>query len=93
MTEDAVQSSVEDAFSSDFVFRSPRKEDGKEVTDILVIFDDVGLVIQSKAQALSSDGNIDLNRTSLKGKWARRYSPQKLMKLTTPALSVQCGLI
>lgn len=57
MTEDAVQAAVEDAFSPDFVFRSPRREDGKEVTDVLVLFDDVGLVIQSKAQAISSGGS------------------------------------
>jgi len=51
-TEDSVQRIVEDAFSSDFVFRSPRREEGKEVTDVLVLFEDVALIIQSKAQAI-----------------------------------------
>ena len=55
-TENAVQVSVEKAFSSDFVFRSPERDDGKEVTDVLSLFDNVGLVIQCKAQALSPDG-------------------------------------
>lgn len=56
MAEDAVQTAVEDAFSSDFVFRSPRRENAEEVTDVLVLFNDVGLVIQSKAQAISLGG-------------------------------------
>jgi len=51
LTEDAVQSAVEGAFSSDFVFRSPRRVGGKEVTDVLVLFGDVALVIQAKAQS------------------------------------------
>jgi hypothetical protein len=49
-TEDEVQSSVERAFSPLFVFRSPRKEDRDEVTDVLVPWHDVGLVMQVKAQ-------------------------------------------
>ncbi len=56
MTEDEVQRSVEDCFSPLFVFRAPRKEDGDEVTDVLVPWNDVGLVIQVKSQAVSPTG-------------------------------------
>lgn len=57
MTEDEVQRSVEGAFSPFFVFRAPRKdEDQKEVTDVLVPWDNVALIIQVKAQALSASG-------------------------------------
>ena len=52
ITEDAVQKIVEDAFSSDFIFRSPRRVEGKEVTDILVLFDDFALIIQVKSEAI-----------------------------------------
>ncbi|MBZ5637439.1 MAG: hypothetical protein LAO51_01640 [Acidobacteriia bacterium] len=50
LAEDAVQAAVEAAFSPDFVFRSPRHEGGNEVTDVLVLFGDVALVIQAKAK-------------------------------------------
>ncbi len=55
LAEDAVQAAVEAAFSSDFVYRSPRKADNKEVTDVLVLFKDVAIVIASKAQAVGND--------------------------------------
>lgn len=58
-TEDEVQASVEGAFSPLFVFRAPRKEDQDEVTDVLVPWHDVGLVIQVKAQALDPSGQGD----------------------------------
>src|SRR5882724_10193004 len=67
-TEDEVQASVEGAFSPLFVFRSPRKEDGDEVTDVLVPWHDVGLVIQVKAQALDPRGQGQENALS----WARK---------------------
>lgn len=54
-TEDAVQAAVEAAFASDFVFRAPRHEGDKEVTDVLALFDDVALVIQAKAQSGTRD--------------------------------------
>lgn len=55
--EDEVQRSVERAFSPLFVFRSPRKDVvlDKQVTDVLVPWDDLALVIEVKAQALSPD--------------------------------------
>lgn len=70
LTEDEVQKAVEEVFSSDFVFRSPRREGGREVTDVLVLFDDVGLVIQSKAQAIDlkdfeSNSSFDWARKNL----------------------------
>jgi hypothetical protein len=58
-TEDDVQRFVEHAFSPDFVFRSPQHLKGgkhKETTDVFVLFDDVALAIQVKAQALNADG-------------------------------------
>jgi len=70
MTEDAVQSTVENVFSSDFVFRSPRREKGKEATDVLVLFDDVGLVIQVKARAISFPKE---NNTDNSLDWAAKY--------------------
>ena len=51
LAEDELQEAVEAAFSADFVFRSPQRIGGKEVTDVLVLFDDVCIVIESKAQA------------------------------------------
>lgn len=57
ITEDQVQSAVEQAFSSDFVFRAPRREDGKEVTDVLVLWDDTALIIQAKSQAIHGGGS------------------------------------
>ena len=68
-TEDEVQASVEGAFSRLFVFRAPRKEDQKEVTDVLVWWHDVGLVIQVKAQALDPNGRGDQENTL---NWAKK---------------------
>lgn len=56
LSEDFVQAVAERAFSADFVFRSPSKPDGKEVTDVLVLFDDFALVIQAKAQRPGPSG-------------------------------------
>ena len=56
--EDAVQRAVEHAFGEDFVFRSPRLENGKEVTDVLVPWDDVAIVIEVKARE-SERGDSD----------------------------------
>jgi hypothetical protein len=57
LTEDEVQRSVERAFSPFFVFRAPRKdEDQKEVTDVLIPWDDVALIIQVKAEAAGARG-------------------------------------
>lgn len=57
VTEHEVQLTVENAFSPFFVFRAPRKNnDNKEVTDVLVPWDDVALIIQVKAQALRASG-------------------------------------
>ena len=59
-TEGDVQRFVEHAFSSDFVFRSPYHVKGgkqKETTDVLVVFGDVAMPIQVKAQAYNADGS------------------------------------
>jgi hypothetical protein len=66
MTEDAVQASVEDAFSSDFVFHSPSRIGGKEVTDVLVLFDDLGIVVESKAQAIGGSSSLSWAKKNLK---------------------------
>lgn len=68
LTEDAVQKAVEEAFSSDFVFRSPRRRGRNEVTDVLVLYDDIGLVIQAKAKAINPNANEKQDNTS----WARK---------------------
>lgn len=69
MTEAEVQRSVESAFSPFFVFRAPRKKDRDEVTDVLVPWDDVGLVIQVKSQA------VDLRRGGTRHplNWAKKH--------------------
>ncbi len=56
LTEDQVQAAVERAFGPDFVFRSPHRENKKEATDVLVLFDDVALILQCKAQAIETSG-------------------------------------
>ena len=71
LAEDFVQAVAEKAFSQDFVFRSPRRVSGKEVTDILILFDDTALVIQAKAQAPSATGNGYDPRPSLD--WAKKH--------------------
>ncbi len=67
-TEAEVQASVEGAFSPLYVFRAPRKEDQDEVTDVLVPWHDIGLVIQVKAQALDPAGKSEEDALS----WARK---------------------
>ena len=66
MTEAAVQASGEAAFAPDFVFRSPRRDDAKEATDVLVLFRDVALVIQAKAQSSIERDPTDWARKNLK---------------------------
>lgn len=57
-TEDEVQEAVEHAFGADFVFRSPPRDDEKEATDVLVLFDDVALILQVKAEAVPLGGPV-----------------------------------
>ena len=56
-TEDQAQASVESAFSPLFVFRAPRRKGGKEATDVLVPWDDIGLIIEAKSRAREAAGN------------------------------------
>ena len=67
-SEDEVQRAVESAFSPFFVFRAPHKEDNKEVTDVFVPWDDVGLIIQVKSQAVAS-GDV---QESVSLDWAKK---------------------
>lgn len=79
ITEDAVQSMVEGVFSSNFVFRSPRKEKKEEVTDVLVLFDDVGLIIEVKARAIGVSKN-DKKSKSLN--WATKRMKKALGQIS-----------
>ncbi len=81
LAEDEVQQAVEKAFSPEFVFRSPPREGGKELTDILVLFGDVALVTECKAQALSAGGHKPAKALS----WAKK-------QLTKAAKQVRGGI-
>ena len=51
LAEQAAKSVVEAAFTSDFVFHRPKHLNGKELADLLVLFNDVAIVVQVKAEA------------------------------------------
>lgn len=88
MTEDDVQHSVEGAFSPFFVFRAPRKDkDSKEVTDILVPWDDVALIIQVKAQALPIGGGP--SRNSLR--WVKKNLAKAGRQVAGAVRSIRSG--
>lgn len=87
LTEDSVQKIAEDAFSSDFVFRSPRREGGKEVTDVLVLFEDVALIIQSKAQAI----NLTNSEPSSSFDWVTKNLDKAGRQIRGAARAVRAG--
>lgn len=89
LTEDEVQKAVEKAFSTDFVFRSPRREGRKEATDVLVLFDDVGLVIQSKAQAIGLKDPPD--KSSLD--WAAKNLAKACRQLRGAVRAIRAGRV
>jgi len=85
VAEDEVQRSVESAFSPFFVFRSPPKKDRKEATDVLVPWDDVALLIESKAQALGPVSQRDpLN-------WPRKNLTQAARQIKGAARAIRDG--
>lgn len=87
-SEDEVQAAVERAFSSDFVFRSPKKEAGSdEVTDVLVLFGDVGLVIESKSQAVNT--SISVHDNSFK--WAKKNLKKAGRQVAGAVRTLQTG--
>ncbi|HEV7505079.1 MAG TPA: hypothetical protein VGS07_09225 [Thermoanaerobaculia bacterium] len=86
-TEDEVQRAVEHAFSPDFVFRAPRREDGKEVTDVLVPWDDTALVIQAKSQAIPGDGSLAGDPL----KWARKNLLKAGRQVAGAVRAIQSG--
>ncbi|GAH51118.1 unnamed protein product, partial [marine sediment metagenome] len=89
LAEDEVQQAVEEAFSPDFVFRSPRHEGGKEVTDVLVLFDDVALVIQSKAQAI----DLQKSRSELSLDWAAKNLTKAGRQLRGAVRAIRSGRV
>ncbi len=91
-TEDSIQQFVEDAFSPDFVFRSPQHIKGgkhKETTDLFVLFDDVALAIQVKAQALNADGTT----TAEDSNWTKRNLAKALSQVKGAIRTINTGQI
>jgi len=91
-TEDDVQQFVEDAFSADFVFRSPQHLKGgrpKETTDVFVLFDDVAMPIEVKAQAANADGSA---RSEDPG-WTKRNLEKALSQVKGAIRTVKEGKI
>ncbi|HSP14394.1 MAG TPA: hypothetical protein VLV78_06560 [Thermoanaerobaculia bacterium] len=91
-SEDDVQQFVEDAFSSDFVFRSPQHLKGgrhKETTDVFVLFDDVALPIQVKAQALNADGTT----TAEDPHWTKRNLGKAVSQVKGAIRTIKAGKI
>lgn len=57
-SEEAIDEGLQRAFGSDFVFRSPLRSDvtkPEEATDVLVLFGDVAIIVESKARAYRRD--------------------------------------
>lgn len=91
-TEDDVQRFVEHAFSPDFVFRSPQHLKGgkhKETTDVFVLFDDVALAIQVKAQALNVDGTPAAEDLD----WTKRNLEKAISQVKGAIRTIKAGQI
>lgn len=91
-TENDVQRFVEHAFSADFVFRSPQHLKGgkhKETTDVFVLFDDVALAIQVKAQALNADGTQPAEDPD----WTKRNLEKALSQVRGAIRTIKSGQI
>jgi hypothetical protein len=58
-SEDRTEEILNQTFFKDFTFRNPRKDDKykKPITDVLVCFDDVVLIVESKSQGSTDDPN------------------------------------
>jgi hypothetical protein len=91
IAENFVQVIAERAFSSDFVFRSPRRAGGRELTDILILFDDTALIIQAKAQALSKTGSgYD---TGLSLDWAAKHLVKAGRQVSGAVRAIKAGQV
>lgn len=82
LAEDAAQEAVERALGADFVFRSPRKEsDGKEVTDVLVLYDNLAIILQVKSMEKKPDGSWKDDDLG----WARKHLSKALRQVNGAA--------
>lgn len=91
-TEDSVQRFVEDAFSADFVFRSPMRFDrGKEreTTDVFALFHDVAMAIEVKSQAHNADGSLRIEDRG----WTRKYLGKAISQLRGAVRTIKAGEI
>jgi hypothetical protein len=91
-TEDDVQRFVEHSFSADFVFRSPQHLKGglqKETTDVFVLFDDVAMPIQVKAQAYNADGSPREDDPN----WTKRNLEKAVSQLKGAVRTIKAGQI
>lgn len=89
LAEDFVEDLASKAFSPDFVFRSPRRNNGKEVTDVLVLFDDIALVIEAKAQAPDVSGHGYDSRSSMD--WAKKHLEKAGRQISGAVRAIRTG--
>lgn len=88
IAEDAVQEAIEKAFSPAFVFRSPSKIGRNQLTDVLVLFDDIGLIIESKARHPLVK---DTSERALK--WAEDKINEALPQISNAIKAIQGGQV
>lgn len=80
---------AEKTFLADWCFQNPSQSKGKELCDLLIVFDDVAIIWQIKDLKLDSDGKytkteVDKNLRQLSGARRRLFEVNKPIELTNP---------
>lgn len=87
--EEVVQHLAERTFLTDWCYKNPSLQKGKELCDLLVIFDDVAIIWQIKDLKLHSDGKykkseVDKNLRQLSGARRGLFELKKPIELSNP---------
>lgn len=87
--EEFVQILAEKTFLEDWCYKTPKLPNGKELCDLLIVFDDVAIVWQIKDLKLGSDGlykesEVEKNIRQLSGARRSLFDLKKTIELKNP---------
>ncbi|GAI93734.1 unnamed protein product, partial [marine sediment metagenome] len=81
--ESIIQWLLEFSLLKDFVYRNPKKENGKEFSDAVVIYDDIVIIIQIKTQESPKDPI----------QWTKKYLQKAINQLNGSYRMLREGIV
>lgn len=93
-SEEAAQYLAEKTFLEDWCYQNPKLPDGKELCDLLVVFDKVAIIWQIKDLKLQGDGKysrsgVDKNLRQLIGARRKLFELKSTVNLSNPRRGVE----